>query len=102
MSVTAIMNAVMRAYHSEHDRPPVFDDPLAAALLAPDERTRFEDALASSLPFVDPEAIGLDRDSALARSMRMQSGPVLFALWDVVRRTYVRDRDAALARSEHR
>jgi methyltransferase (TIGR00027 family) len=93
VSTTAIMNAVMRAYHSAHEHPPIFDDTLAAELLLPEERTRFENALAASLPHVDPEAAGLDRDAALARSMRLQSGPVLFTrarlVEDLVQREHV-------------
>jgi methyltransferase (TIGR00027 family) len=81
MSITALLNAVMRAYHAEHDRPPIFDDSLAAALFTPEERTHYEDALAKSLERFDPAAAAAatSRDDALARSMREQSGPLIFA-----------------------
>ena len=37
MSLTAIVNAVMRAHHASHDAPKIFDDFLAEGLFAPDE-----------------------------------------------------------------
>src|SRR5579862_6444403 len=81
MSITALLNAVMRAYHSEHDRPPVFDDPLAAALFTAEERHDYESALVKSLERFDPDAAAAatSRDDALQLSMRRQSGPLLFA-----------------------
>jgi methyltransferase (TIGR00027 family) len=81
MSITALLNAVMRAYHSEHDRPPIFDDPLAAALFTAQERTDYETALVKSLERFDPEAAAAatSREDALVRSMRTQSGPLIFA-----------------------
>jgi methyltransferase (TIGR00027 family) len=94
MSLTAVMNATMRAFHTEHEHPPVFDDPLAAALLLPEERTRIENALAGSLPHVDPAAVGLDRDAALLRSMHLQSGPVLFSRARLVEDLVVREQVA--------
>jgi methyltransferase (TIGR00027 family) len=81
MSLTALLNAVMRAYHSEHDRPPIFDDPLAAGLFTPAERFDLETGLAKALERFDPEAAAAarSREDALERSMRVQSGPLLFA-----------------------
>ena len=81
MSMTALLNAVMRAYHAEHDRPPIFDDTHAAALFTPEERAQYEDALAKALERFDPAAAAAatSRDDALARSMRTQSGPLIFA-----------------------
>src|SRR5262249_36060635 len=81
MSLTALLNAVMRAYHSEHDRSPIFDDPLAAGLFTAEERYDLETGLAKALERFDPEAAAaaLSREDALQRSMRVQSGPLLFA-----------------------
>jgi methyltransferase (TIGR00027 family) len=81
MSITALLNAVMRAYHSEHDRPPIFDDPLAAALFTPEERYDYETGLAKALERFDPEAAAAasSREQALELSMRRQSGPLIFA-----------------------
>ena len=44
-SETAIGVASLRAHHSEHDRPIVFDDPYAARLLSDEERARAYDQL---------------------------------------------------------
>jgi methyltransferase (TIGR00027 family) len=81
MSITALLNAVMRAYHAEHDRPPIFDDPLAAGLFTPDERYEYETGLAKALERFDPDAAAAatSREDALERSMKQQSGPLLFA-----------------------
>ena len=81
MSITALLNAVMRAYHTEHDRPPIFDDPLAAELFTKEERHDYESWLAKALERFDPAAAAAatSREDALERSMKQQSGPLLFA-----------------------
>lgn len=89
MSLTAIVNAVMRAHHATHDAPKIFDDFLAAALFTPDERAGLEAHLVTALPVFDPAAAGqaLSPGVALARSMRAQSAPILLA-----RARYAEDR----------
>ena len=81
MSITALLNAVMRAYHADHDRPPIFDDALAAGLFTAEERYDLESALVKSLERFEPSVAGegLSREEALVRSMRTQSGPLIFA-----------------------
>ncbi len=95
MSITAVVNAVMRAYHAAHDHPKIFDDRLAAALFTPEERAELAAHQVTALTYFDPDAaaLGLDPEAALARSMRVQSTPAILA-----RARYVEDLlDAELA-----
>lgn len=77
VSVTALISAVFRAFHSTHDAPKIFDDFLAAKLFAPEELAGFERNLAEALAVFDPEATAdrPDPRTALARFMRGQSTP---------------------------
>lgn len=95
MSITAIVNAVMRAHHAKHDTPKIFDDSLAAALFLPGELAELEGHLVTAWPMFDPDAAGqvLAPDVALGRAMRAQAAPVLLA-----RARYAEDRlEAELA-----
>ena len=78
ISVTALVTAFSRAYHSEHDSPKIFDDFLAPKLFTPEEYAYLRQSLAKSLDFFDPElaATGPDEAAALARVIQIQNGPV--------------------------
>lgn len=68
VSRSALMAAYIRAYHSLHDEPKIFDDFLAH-LIMPEERQEFiEQGLVNSLQFIDPERTKLcpDKSTALA------------------------------------
>lgn len=77
-SITALITAFARAYHSEYDSPKIFDDFLAPKFFTPEEYAFFSQNLAKSLEFFDPEfaASCPDQPAALARVMQIQNGPV--------------------------
>lgn len=77
-SITALITAFARAYHSEYDSPRIFDDFLAPKLFTSEEHAYFRKNLAQSLEFFDPEfaATCPDEAAALAHVMQIQNGPV--------------------------
>jgi methyltransferase (TIGR00027 family) len=77
-SVTALLSAFSRAYHSKYGTPKIFDDFLAEKLFAVEELAMFERNMAEALSFFDPEAASLrpDPKTALAWVMRAQSTPI--------------------------
>jgi methyltransferase (TIGR00027 family) len=78
VSITALITAFARAYHSKYDSPKIFDDFLAPKLFTPEEQAYFGQNLAKSLEFFDPEfaASCPDQVTALARVMQIQNAPV--------------------------
>jgi methyltransferase (TIGR00027 family) len=78
VSVSARIAAFVRAYHSLHDDPKIFDDPLAIKLFTEAEVAQFSANLAESLKFFDPQAAAACPDPATALHvwMRAQSGPI--------------------------
>lgn len=48
MSITAIMTAYIRAYHSINDNPVIFSDSLALQLIPDERRILIEQGLATS------------------------------------------------------
>ncbi|HEX5140996.1 MAG TPA: class I SAM-dependent methyltransferase, partial [Dehalococcoidia bacterium] len=54
-SWTAIAVILFRAYHREHNEDLVFDDPVAASLVTPEERDFLEKLCIDALANVDPE-----------------------------------------------
>lgn len=78
ISITALVTAFARAYHSEYDSPKIFDDFLAPKLFTPEEYVYFSHNLAKSVEFFDPKfaATGPDETAALAHVMQIQNGPV--------------------------
>lgn len=78
VSITALITAFARAYHSKYDTPKIFDDFLAPELFTPEEHAFFSQNLAKSLEFFDPEfaASCPDQFTALMRVMQIQNGPV--------------------------
>lgn len=85
MSLTAVINVVMRAHHARHDAPKIFDDFLAEALFEPAELAKLHGHLVTTLALFDPDAVDpavtppASAEAALARSLRAQSAPVLLA-----------------------
>lgn len=77
-STSALVTAFSRAYHSAHDSPKIFNDPLAGRMFAEEERCILEQALAGLIKLVNPElaARGPDRATALACVVRDQDGPI--------------------------
>jgi methyltransferase (TIGR00027 family) len=78
VSVTALVTAYARAYHSMHDDPRIFDDFVAPQLFTEQEHEFFRHNVALSLSFLDPELAASIKDeaSALAAVMRLQMAPV--------------------------
>jgi methyltransferase (TIGR00027 family) len=77
-STSALVTAFSRAYHSAHDSPKIFNDPLAGRMFAEEERRSLEQALAGLIKVVNPElaASGPDQATALACVVRSQNGPI--------------------------
>lgn len=77
-SVTALVTAFSRAYHSSHARVKIFDDPLAVKMFSDEALSFFEKNTAESLKFLDPELAAAcpGREEALEAVMRVQNAPV--------------------------
>jgi len=77
-SLTALISAYARAYHSLHDSPKIFDDHLAKELFIGDEFTQMEENVANSLGFFNPELAASvpDKETALAWVMQNMNGPI--------------------------
>lgn len=71
-SVTSIVTAYSRAYHSIHDDPKIFDDFLAARLFTKEEKEYLEYNLAESLKFMDPGQAASCPDQACALRLAMR------------------------------
>lgn len=77
VSVTALITAFARAYHSTHDDPKIFDDFLAHHLFTEEEHSYLGFNLAESIKFFEPEnaASYPDQAAALARAIQVYNGP---------------------------
>lgn len=77
-SVTALVTAFSRAYHSQHAAGKIFDDGLAAKMFSEEALAFFEKSVAESLKFFDPElaAACATPAEALETVMRIQNAPV--------------------------
>lgn len=76
ISITALVTAFARAYHSLNDTPPkIFDDFLARRLFTEKEYTDLSRNLAEALMFFDPELAAScpNQDAALARMVQKES-----------------------------
>lgn len=71
VSLTAIMTAYLRAYHSKYDDPKIFDDFLACDIIPEERRRLIEEGFMNSVKLNDPEfaATSPNLASALARVM---------------------------------
>ena len=71
-SRTAIATAYFRAHHSRHANPKIFDDPLAGALLHPDDVASLERFLLAGVAKHNPEgaASGADRAARIGLALR--------------------------------
>lgn len=74
-SLTALMTAYIRGFHSKHDTPKIFDDFLAYQFIPEENRTLLEQGLMS--PAFHPEHAEpiSDRTSALAQVIQSMSDP---------------------------
>ncbi|MET3288736.1 UNVERIFIED_CONTAM: methyltransferase (TIGR00027 family) [Brevibacillus sp. OAP136] len=77
-SLTALISAFGRAYHSRFDSPHIFDDFMAHRLFREGEFALLGRNMAAALPFFAPQyaAQQVDQDEALAIVMRNQSTPI--------------------------
>jgi methyltransferase (TIGR00027 family) len=76
-SLTALISAFGRAYHSLHDEPKIFDDFLAKEMMTEETFLFIGKSLAGSIGFFDPEfAVGNpDEEQALSYLMKVHSTP---------------------------
>jgi methyltransferase (TIGR00027 family) len=72
-SVTALISAFTRAYHSSHDAPKIFDDVLARRLLTEEELAMMERNVAEALELFDPERAATRPEPATALSLSMRA-----------------------------
>ncbi len=99
VSITALVTAFSRAYHSMNDSPKIFDDFLAPQMFTAEDHAYFNLNLAKSLEFFDPEfaATGPDQPTALARVMQIQNCPITLS-----RSRYTEDSLEAAVKQEAR
>lgn len=78
-SVTSMVTAFSRVYHSLNDSPKIFDDFLAVKLFSNEEFTFFSEKLADSLKFLNPAeaAACKDHEAALKCVMRYNAPTTL-------------------------
>ena len=78
VSLTALLTAFARAYHSIHDSPKIFNDYLAEKVLTEEEQAFLGQSLATALTFFNPEiaASNPDQDTALDWVIKEQNGPI--------------------------
>jgi methyltransferase (TIGR00027 family) len=79
VSKTAMGTAFMRAYHTAHDQPRIFDDFLAQHLITGEELRIIEDRHLAAFQHFDPAGAAScpDRASALARWMQSNGAPAI-------------------------
>jgi len=77
-SVTALVNAYVRAHHALYVAPKIFDDPIARRLFTDDQFSEIGKKLAAGLPFFNPQlaASCSDEATALALVMRDHNAPI--------------------------
>lgn len=95
-SLTALISAFGRAYHSIHDEPKIFDDFLAKSMMTEETFLFIGKSLAGSIGFFDPEfAAGKpSEDQACSHLMKIHSTPLTLS-----RARYMEDcLEAAVAR----
>jgi methyltransferase (TIGR00027 family) len=75
ISLTAMMTAYIRAYHSKYVTPKIFDDFLAYCFIPEERRTLIEQGLADSLKLQNPLLYSTCIEQAEALSLVMQTMP---------------------------
>lgn len=77
-SLTALISAFGRAFHSLNESPKIFDDFLARNMFSDDEYAFFSQSMAQLLSFSNPERAALceDQKAAIAQVLRGQSGSI--------------------------
>ena len=80
-SMTALVSAFGRAYHSLYDDPKIFDDSLARGLMTDDEFVAMSGYMAGGINFFDPERAGSfsDTQQALKWVVQTQIAPTPLA-----------------------
>ena len=76
-SISAMMTAYIRAYHSMHDTPKIFDDFLAYRIIPHEVRTLIERGLNKDKLFKDPKSIDLSSDQKTGSISLMKETNVL-------------------------
>jgi len=80
-SITALVNAYVRAYHAQENGPKIFDDFVARDLFTDHEFHEMGEKLASSLAFFDPQRAAScpDQATALAAVIHRHNAPILLS-----------------------
>ena len=80
-SLTALLSAFARAYHTEHETAPVFADPIAKKLITADEYSAIGEYILSGIDFFAPEKKGAfaSRGEALRYLVYTQIAPTPLA-----------------------
>lgn len=89
VSLTALISAFGRAYHSINNEPRIFDDFLAKSMMTEETFDFIGHSLANTLAFFEPGNIGLElcEADALAYVMKKQTSPITLS-----RAKYTEDR----------
>lgn len=74
VSRTALFTAFSRGYHTTHDHPRIFSDPLAFSLLSADEQQNITTQLLATLHSANPTAASAFSNPEQALKWMMQSG----------------------------
>lgn len=76
-SISAMMTAYIRAYHSIHENPKIFDDFLAYRIIPQEVRTLIERGLNKDKLLKDPKSIDLSSDQKISFASLMKETNVL-------------------------
>jgi methyltransferase (TIGR00027 family) len=63
-SMTALVSAFARAYHTQHNEVKIFDDPIAEKIITEDEYSQISSNMSQGISFFNPEFVGT-KDEAL-------------------------------------
>lgn len=77
-SITALVTAYSRGYHSSFDSQKIFDDNFASQLFTEEEHAFFRNRIAALLPLFDPgvAATSPDEETALRLVMQLHNGSI--------------------------
>ncbi|MCM3208006.1 class I SAM-dependent methyltransferase [Paenibacillus illinoisensis] len=81
-SITSLISAFGRAYHSQYDSPLIFDDHLAKALISPQEFEQIREQMVQGIHFFNPEMADMgkeDPDKILRLITQVQLSPIALA-----------------------
>jgi len=78
-SITSLISAFGRAYHSQYDSPLIFDDHIAKALISPQEFEQIREQMVQGIHFFNPEMADMvkeDPDKILRWITHVQLSPI--------------------------